>query len=112
MVGRFLTIKQETTMEEYRHWFVKLLAPIAFLQTIVLEETFMNGFIPWLKTEVPLNPVELAQMMKLASKIKNRELVRSECGLSSAYGGKPQFNLPNAKNTTTVATNKTQPVGN
>ncbi|TYK28636.1 transposon Tf2-1 polyprotein isoform X1 [Cucumis melo var. makuwa] len=60
LVGRFLTIKQETTMEEYRNWFVKLLALIAFLQTIVLEETFMNGFIPWLKTEVPLNPVELA----------------------------------------------------
>lgn len=92
LVGRFLTIKQETTMEEYRNQFDKM-APVAFLQTVVLEETFMNGLSPWLKSEVEtLESVGLAQMMKLALKIENRELVRRECGLSSAYGGKSNFN--------------------
>ncbi|KAA0057854.1 ty3-gypsy retrotransposon protein [Cucumis melo var. makuwa] len=52
LVGRFLTIKQETTIEEYRNRFDKYLARVAFLQMIVLEETFMNGLSPWLKTEV------------------------------------------------------------
>lgn len=60
-VGRFLSIKQETTVEEYRNWFDKLLALVAFLQTVVLEETFMNGLSPWLKTKVEcLEPVGLA----------------------------------------------------
>lgn len=45
---------------------------------------------------------------KLALKIENREMVRRECGLRSVYGGKPQFNLPNAKNTSSVTNNKTQ----
>ncbi|TYK15159.1 transposon Tf2-1 polyprotein isoform X1 [Cucumis melo var. makuwa] len=52
LVGRFLTIKQETTVEEYRNRFDKFLAPVAFLQPVVLEETFMNGLSPWLKSEV------------------------------------------------------------
>ncbi|TYK11117.1 transposon Tf2-1 polyprotein isoform X1 [Cucumis melo var. makuwa] len=75
--GKFFSIKQETTVEEYRNIFDKLLAPLAFLQTMVLEETFMNGFSPWLKTEVDtLDTVGFAQMMKLALKIENREMVR------------------------------------
>ncbi|TYK23171.1 Ty3/gypsy retrotransposon protein [Cucumis melo var. makuwa] len=52
LVGRFLTIKQETTVVEYRNRFDKYLAPVAFLQPVVLEETFMNGLSPWLKSEV------------------------------------------------------------
>ena len=42
-MGRFLAIKQETTAEEYQNRFDKLLAPVPFLQMVVLEETFMNG---------------------------------------------------------------------
>ncbi|KAA0060521.1 snRNA-activating protein complex subunit 4 [Cucumis melo var. makuwa] len=62
LVGRFLTIKQETIVEEYRNRFDKLLAPVAFLPTVVLEETFMNGLNPWLKSEVEtLEPNGLAQ---------------------------------------------------
>ncbi|KAA0065906.1 transposon Tf2-1 polyprotein isoform X1 [Cucumis melo var. makuwa] len=76
LVGRFLTIKQETTVEEYRNRFDKYLAPVAFLQTVVLEETFMNGLSPWLKAEVEvLEPRGLVQMMKLALKIEKRESV-------------------------------------
>ena len=72
----------------------------------------MNGLSPWLKIEVEtLEPVGLAQMMKLALKIKNREVVRWECGLSSAYGGKQQLKLPLVKHSTPPITNDTQSVG-
>ncbi|KAA0067257.1 transposon Tf2-1 polyprotein isoform X1 [Cucumis melo var. makuwa] len=94
LVGRFLTIKQETTVEEYRNRFDKLLAPVASLPTVVLEETFMNGLNPWLKSEVEtLEPNGLAQMMKLALKIENKELVRKECGLISASIFKPAIKI-------------------
>ncbi|TYK16932.1 transposon Tf2-1 polyprotein isoform X1 [Cucumis melo var. makuwa] len=101
LVGRFLTIKQETTVEEYWNRFDKYLGLMAFLQAMVLEETFMNGLSPWLKTEVEvLEPRRLAQMMKLTLKIDNREKVSKECGLISVYGSKFQYNLPKAKENT------------
>ena len=79
LVGRFLTIKQESTVEKYRNRFDKYLTPMAFLQTIALEETFMNGLYPWLKTKVSvLEPVGLAQTMKLALKMEHKEMVRRE----------------------------------
>ncbi|XP_050942184.1 transposon Tf2-1 polyprotein isoform X1 [Cucumis melo] len=105
LVGRFLTIKQETTVEEYRNRFDKLLAPVASLPTVVLEETFMNGLSPWLKSEVEtLEPNGLAQMMKLALKIENREMVRRECGLISAYDSKTGHKPLQTKNTIATAT--------
>ncbi|KAL0560786.1 hypothetical protein IC582_001199 [Cucumis melo] len=105
LVGRFLTIKQETTVEEYRNRFDKLLAPVASLPTVVLEETFMNGLNPWLKSKVEtLEPNGLAQMMKLALKIENRELVRKECGLISAYDIKTSHKNQQIKNTGSTAT--------
>lgn len=73
--GRFLAIKQESTVEEYRNLFdnKKLViapfsvAPLPELPNKVLEKTFMNGLIPWIKAEVECwEPVRLAQMMKLA----------------------------------------------
>lgn len=89
LVGRFLTIKQESTVEECKNRFNKLLVPVAFLQTVVLEETFMNGLSLWLKSEVEaLESVGLVQMMKLALKIEIWEMVQRECGLSSAYESK------------------------
>ena len=53
----------------------------------------------------------LAYMIKLALKIENREVVRRECGLSSAYGGKQQLKLPLAKHTAPPIANDTQLVG-
>ncbi|KAA0042901.1 transposon Tf2-1 polyprotein isoform X1 [Cucumis melo var. makuwa] len=95
LVGRFLTIELETTVEEYRNCFGKLLVPVAFLSTVVLEETFMNALNPWLKFEVEtLKPIRLAQMMKLALKIENRELVRRECGLVNSYDAQPNHKNP------------------
>ncbi|KAA0032861.1 transposon Tf2-1 polyprotein isoform X1 [Cucumis melo var. makuwa] len=102
LVGRFLTIKQETTVEEYRNRFDKLLAPVAFLPTVVLEETFMNGLNSWLKSETQ-EPNGLAQMMKWALKIENRELVRKECGLISAYDIKTTYKSQQTKNTGSAA---------
>ncbi|KAA0055700.1 Ty3/gypsy retrotransposon protein [Cucumis melo var. makuwa] len=105
LVGRFLTIKQESTVEEYRNRFDKLLAPVASLPTVVLEETFMNGLNPWLKSEVEtLEPIGLAQMMKLALKIENREMVRRECGLISAYDSKMGHKQTQAKSPIAAAT--------
>ncbi|TYK30634.1 transposon Tf2-1 polyprotein isoform X1 [Cucumis melo var. makuwa] len=107
LIGKFLSIKQKTRVEEYRNRFDKLLAPVAFLHIAVLEETFMNGLSRWLKTEVKcLELVGLAQMMKLTLKIENREMMRKECGLKSVNGGNFPFNLPTAKNTITVTTNE------
>ncbi|KAA0047238.1 Ty3/gypsy retrotransposon protein [Cucumis melo var. makuwa] len=95
----------ESTVEEYRNRFDKLLAPVASLPTVVLEETFMNGLNPWLKSEVEtLEPNGLAQMMKLALKIENRELVRRECGLVSAYDSKTGHKHQQAKNPIATAT--------
>ncbi|TYK13668.1 transposon Tf2-1 polyprotein isoform X1 [Cucumis melo var. makuwa] len=74
ILGRILTIKQETTMKEYRNLFDKLVVPLPFLQKAIIEETFTNGLKPWIKAEMECwEPVGLAQMMKLAQKIKNRE---------------------------------------
>ena len=67
ILGRFLTIKQDTTVDEYNFFFDKLVAPLPFLHKTVIEETFMNGLKPWIKTELECwEPVGLAQMMKLA----------------------------------------------
>ncbi|KAA0063300.1 Ty3/gypsy retrotransposon protein [Cucumis melo var. makuwa] len=112
LVGRFLTIKQETTVEEYRNRFDKYLAPVAFLQPVVLEETFMNGLSPWLKSEVETwEPVGLAQMMKMALKIENREMVRKECGLSSAYDSKAAQRTTNTRNVNPSTTNENATAG-
>ena len=107
LLGRFLTIKQETTVGEYRNHFDKYLAPVAFLQTIVLEETFMNGLSPWHKSEVKmLEPIGLAEMMKLALKIENREMVHRECGLISVSRMNKQFKHNNVTQTSTVTPNQ------
>lgn len=100
-------------MEEYRNRFDKLLAPVAFLQTVVIEETIMNGLSPWLKTEVDaLEPVGLARIMKLALKRKNREIVQKESGLVSVYGSKVQNNLPRLKEITNSNATNVQGGGN
>ncbi|TYK03419.1 transposon Tf2-1 polyprotein isoform X1 [Cucumis melo var. makuwa] len=72
ILGRFLTIKQETTVEKYRNLFDKLVAPLPFLQKVVIEETFMNGLKPWIKADLECwEPVGLAQMMNSSQKIEN-----------------------------------------
>ncbi|KAA0033871.1 transposon Tf2-1 polyprotein isoform X1 [Cucumis melo var. makuwa] len=71
--GWFMGIKQESTVEEYRNLFDKLVAPLLGLQDKVVEETFMNRLLPWIKAEVEFcEPVELAQ------RVENREIIRNE----------------------------------
>lgn len=43
LCGRFLAIKEESTVEEYQNLFDKLVAPLPQLSNQVLEETFMSG---------------------------------------------------------------------
>lgn len=49
---QFLRIRQESSVEEYRNQFDKLMAPLSNLQDRVIEETFMNGLLSWIKAEV------------------------------------------------------------
>lgn len=49
---KFLAIRQEITVEEYRNLFDKLVVSLPQLPKEVLEETFMNGPSPWIKAEV------------------------------------------------------------
>ncbi|KAA0045922.1 transposon Tf2-1 polyprotein isoform X1 [Cucumis melo var. makuwa] len=71
ILGRILTIKQETTMEEYRNSFDKLVAEMECWE-----------------------PVGLAQMMKLAQKIKNREVIRSESDFQFSDDNKSEGTIP------------------
>ncbi|KAA0047682.1 ty3-gypsy retroelement transposase [Cucumis melo var. makuwa] len=88
-VERFLQIKQKTTVEEYRNLFDKLVAPLSDLQERVVEETFMNGLFPWIKAEVAFcRPKGLAEMMKIAQVVENREIIKGEANLSGFSGGK------------------------
>ncbi|XP_031745972.1 uncharacterized protein LOC116406393 [Cucumis sativus] len=87
--GQFLRIKQQTTVEEYRNEFDRLMAPLADLQDRVVEETFMNGLFPWIKAEVVFcKPVGLAEMMHAAQLVENREIIRKEANLNGYAKGK------------------------
>lgn len=62
-------------MEEYWNLFDKLVAPLSQLFDQVLEETFMNGFLSWIKAEVECcESIGLTSMMKIAKLVENREL--------------------------------------
>ncbi|TYK02420.1 transposon Tf2-1 polyprotein isoform X1 [Cucumis melo var. makuwa] len=62
-------IKQESTVEEYRNLFDKLVAPLSNLQERVIEDTFMNGLLPWIRAKVAFcRSKGLAEMMQVAWK--------------------------------------------
>lgn len=78
-------------MEEFWNLFDKSVAPLPFLQKAVLEEKFMNGLKPWIKADMECwEPMGLAQMMKLAQKIENREVIMGESSFKRAADGKFQ----------------------
>ncbi|KAA0066119.1 transposon Tf2-1 polyprotein isoform X1 [Cucumis melo var. makuwa] len=58
-----------------------------------------------------VEPVGLAQMMKMALKIENREMVRKECGLSSAYDSKAAQRTTNTRNVNPSPTNENTTAG-
>ena len=58
------------------------MAPLSNLHERVIEETFMNGLLSWIKVEVDFcRPTGLAKMMQLAQLVENREIIRGEGNL-------------------------------
>ena len=87
--AQFLRIKQESTMEEYRNLFDKLVAPLSDLPERLVEDTFMNGLVPWIRAEVAFcRPKSLAKMMEVAQLVENREILRREANLNRYSGRK------------------------
>ncbi|KAL4037585.1 hypothetical protein IC575_001182 [Cucumis melo] len=87
--GQFLRIKQEGSVEEYINLFDKMVAPVNELPEWVIEDTFMNGLLPWVRSEVVFcRPKGLAEMMEAAQMVENREIVRMEAKMSGYSGGK------------------------
>ena len=87
--AQFLRIKQESTAEEYRNLFDKLVAPLSDLQERVVEDTFMNGLLPLIRAEVAFcRPKSLAKMMEVAQLVENREILRREANLNRYSGRK------------------------
>ncbi|KAL0536628.1 hypothetical protein IC582_025586 [Cucumis melo] len=110
ILGKFLRIKQETTVDEYRNLFDKLVAPLSDVQDSVIEDTFMNGLFPWIRAEVAFcRPKGLAKVMEVAQLVENRELIRNEANLNGFAGGKyPSQTTANSRGTTnnSVSDNK------
>ena len=81
--------RQETRVEEYRNLFDKLKAPLSNLQDRVIEETFMNGLLSWIKAKVDFcRPTRLAQMMQVAQLVENQEIIWVEANLKGYSKGK------------------------
>lgn len=115
--GQFLAIKQETIVKEYINLFDKLVAPLPHLSNEVLENTFMNGLVPWVKAEVECwEPVGLMNMMKVAQRVKNRELVWKETSLDFSLINKAHSAANNNKSVVnpslkeTIKTNEVIPM--
>ncbi|TYK03449.1 transposon Tf2-1 polyprotein isoform X1 [Cucumis melo var. makuwa] len=89
VLGRFLRVKQESTVDDYRNLFDKLVAPLSDVPDPVVEDTFMNGLFPWIRAEVRIcQPKGLAEMMEFAQLVENREIERNEANLNNLAGGK------------------------
>ncbi|KAA0052082.1 ty3-gypsy retrotransposon protein [Cucumis melo var. makuwa] len=66
-----------------------MVAPLFDLPERVVEDTFMNGLLPWVRVEVVfLRPKGLAEMMEVTQMVENREIVRIVAKLSGYSGGK------------------------
>ncbi|KAA0039090.1 ty3-gypsy retrotransposon protein [Cucumis melo var. makuwa] len=66
-----------------------MVASLYDLPERVVEDTFMNGLLPWVRSEVVFcRPKGLAEMMEVAQMVENREIVRIEAKLSGYLGGK------------------------
>ncbi|KAL0545306.1 hypothetical protein IC582_015184 [Cucumis melo] len=110
ILGKFLRVKQESTVDDYRNLFDKLVAPLSDVPDPVVEDTFMNGLFPWIRAEVILcRPKGLAEMMEFAQLVENREIVRNEENLNNLVGGKyfQQNTVHNRTSANTNSDNKT-----
>ncbi|KAA0035476.1 peroxidase 64 [Cucumis melo var. makuwa] len=83
-----------------------------FKKEEVVEETFMNGLLPWIRAEVAFcRPKGLAEMMQVAQLVENREIIRNEANLNNSFGGK---NFPHSStvNKSAVGNTSTEIKGN
>ncbi|KAA0032314.1 transposon Tf2-1 polyprotein isoform X1 [Cucumis melo var. makuwa] len=102
ILGKFLRIQQESSVEEYLNLFDKLVAPLSDIPEKVVEDTFMNGLLPWIRAEVFFcRPQGLAEMMQIAQLVENREFVRNEAKLNGYSGGKYNPQTTNSSKSTT-----------
>ncbi|KAL0540117.1 hypothetical protein IC582_024347 [Cucumis melo] len=109
VLGKFLRVKQETTVDEYRNLFDKPVAPLSDVADSIVEDTFMNGLFPWIRAEVVFfRSKGLAEMMEVAQLVENRELIRNEANLNGFAGGKypPQSTANNGGTTNAINDNK------
>lgn len=85
LCARFLSIRQEKTVAEYRQQFEALVAPLPHLSEEVLESTFLNGLSPEIKSEVLcFEPLGLEALMKAAQRIEDKNnALSAKMGLGS-----------------------------
>ncbi|KAL0546676.1 hypothetical protein IC582_016588 [Cucumis melo] len=109
ILGKFLWVKQETTVDEYQNLFDKLVTLLSDVLDSVVEDTFMNGLFSWIRAEVVFcRPKGLAEMMEVAQLVENRELIQNKANLNGFAGGKypPQSTANNRETTNGINDNK------
>ena len=99
-------------MEEYQNLFDKWVAPLTDIREKIVEETFMGGLLPWIKIEVEFcRSVGLAEMMKYALMVENREILRREANLPGYFIAKIT-NYPHTNAKTNTVNNDQASKGN
>lgn len=70
---RFLALRQEGSVREYRQWFESLAAPLMEIPDGLLEGHFVNGLKAEVKAELRvLRPSGLEEIMKMAQRIDEK----------------------------------------
>lgn len=86
MYDRFLGLKQETTVKEYRKQFEMLAASLEQISEPVLESTFVKGLKSDIKGELRvLEPNGLEKTMDLAQKVEDKINIHKEQKRGSGF---------------------------
>lgn len=95
---KFLSLRQETTVRDYRRQFEILAAPLTELSEQVLESTFVKGLKPDIKAEIRLmKPEGLGRIMEVAQRVEERNLsvrgsrVTGPLGPQNSYWNKSNY---------------------
>lgn len=73
---RFLALRQEGSVREYRQWFESLAAPLTEIPDGLLEGHFINGLKAEVKAELRvLRPNGLEEIMEMAQRIDEKNMV-------------------------------------
>lgn len=88
-MARFLSIKQDGSLEDYRQKFEMYSAPLPGLSEEVMENTFLNGLIPELRAEViSRRPEGLDEILLEAQLVDDRNYA-IRLAVEEMTGGKP-----------------------